>query len=168
VSSCNYSYVRKVTFFRAPPTFIGRENSVSAFAVAKELGLSHVALGNFLKGQEPKSKHLYALANYFDVNMSWLLTGLGPKELIQADLTQAVVHIIEESPFLPASPEDAAKVIGGLSMEFLTAPKAQRNHLVEQIKETTERLSKLQKVEADKWAKVRKDQFKEMKPKSGN
>lgn len=41
--------------------------------LAKEIGVSHVATGNFLKGQTPKSEHLFALSQYFGVTMESLL-----------------------------------------------------------------------------------------------
>jgi transcriptional regulator with XRE-family HTH domain len=41
--------------------------------LAREIGTSHVAVGNFLDGQLPKSEHLYRLAKFFDVSMEWLL-----------------------------------------------------------------------------------------------
>ena len=34
--------------------------------------MSHVAIGNFLKGQAPKSEHLAELAEYFEVTMDSL------------------------------------------------------------------------------------------------
>ena len=46
---------------------------VSNPQLAKEIGLSHVSIGNYLQGQMPKSEHLLALANYFDVTTDWLV-----------------------------------------------------------------------------------------------
>ena len=41
--------------------------------LGEAVGLSHVAIGNFLRGQLPKSEHLLSLARFFDVPMEQLL-----------------------------------------------------------------------------------------------
>jgi len=51
------------------------QRKLKPFALAKEIGVSHVAIGNFLAGQLPKSEHLLSLARFFDVQMEFLLTG---------------------------------------------------------------------------------------------
>ena len=48
---------------------------LSPSRVAREIGVSHVAVGNFIKGQVPKSEHLLALSKLFDTSMESLLTG---------------------------------------------------------------------------------------------
>jgi phage repressor protein C with HTH and peptisase S24 domain len=48
---------------------------ISPYKLGKEIGVSHVAIGNWLEGQVPKSKYLDALARFFGVSMGWLLTG---------------------------------------------------------------------------------------------
>jgi len=45
------------------------ERKVNNAALAREIGLSHVAIGNYLKDQLPRSDGLYRLAQYFGVTM---------------------------------------------------------------------------------------------------
>ena len=41
--------------------------------LAKAIGVSHVAIANFLNGQLPRSAHLASLADFFGVRTDWLL-----------------------------------------------------------------------------------------------
>lgn len=44
-------------------------------SLARELGISHVAVKNYLEGRIPDSRRLPQLAQYFDVSMEYLLSG---------------------------------------------------------------------------------------------
>ncbi|MEO6052590.1 MAG: histidine kinase dimerization/phospho-acceptor domain-containing protein, partial [Chthoniobacterales bacterium] len=44
-------------------------------ALAREIGISHVAVKNYLEGRIPDTKLLYQLARFFGVSMEYLLTG---------------------------------------------------------------------------------------------
>ena len=51
------------------------KSPISNPALGRAIGVSHVAIGNFLSGQLPKSEHLYGLARFFGVSTDYLLTG---------------------------------------------------------------------------------------------
>jgi SOS-response transcriptional repressor LexA len=50
-----------------------KTRGLKASHLAKEIGLSHVAIGNFLNGQLPKSEHLAMLADFFHVTTDYML-----------------------------------------------------------------------------------------------
>lgn len=58
------------------------EAHISANRLAKAVGVSHVAVGQWLNGTSKNIKGATAIkvAEALDVNLDWLLTGTGPKE----------------------------------------------------------------------------------------
>ncbi|MEO8207052.1 MAG: response regulator [Chthoniobacterales bacterium] len=52
-----------------------RRRHLKAAALAREIGISHVAVKNYLEGRIPDTKLLFQLAKYFGVSMEYLLTG---------------------------------------------------------------------------------------------
>jgi len=50
-----------------------RRGEMSANQLGKEVGVSHVTIGNYLVGQPPKSVHLVSIAKFFGVSTDWLL-----------------------------------------------------------------------------------------------
>ena len=61
-------------------------NGMSAAALARKTGLSHVAIGNYLNDRVPRSEHLHSIARVFGVSMEWLLTGEMIKAAVIADI----------------------------------------------------------------------------------
>jgi len=55
------------------------EHDIRPLPLSREVGLSHVSIGNFLKGQEPKYANAELLARFFGVRIEWLLRGDGPR-----------------------------------------------------------------------------------------
>jgi transcriptional regulator with XRE-family HTH domain len=53
--------------------FLQEQRGLNNAQLAKEVGLSHVAIGNFLDGQLPKAEYLIALADFFGVSTDCLL-----------------------------------------------------------------------------------------------
>ena len=49
------------------------QRDVNNISLAKQIGVSHPVIGNFLAGQSPKSEQLAALADFFNVSMDWLV-----------------------------------------------------------------------------------------------
>lgn len=59
-------------------------------ALAREIGLSHVAVGNWLKDEKPSIPDAYQLlklAKHFGVTMEWLLTGEEPSGVQPSQLS---------------------------------------------------------------------------------
>ena len=54
-----------------------RRAEMSAFQLSKEVGVSHVTIGNYLVGQPPKSVLLISIAKFFGVSTDWLLGLVG-------------------------------------------------------------------------------------------
>lgn len=50
-----------------------QKRGVNNLALARAVNVSHVAIGNFVSGQLPKSEHLVALAEFFEVSTDELL-----------------------------------------------------------------------------------------------
>jgi hypothetical protein len=76
--------------------------------------------------------------------------GLETSPLLQLAVppeTENTSQVREEPDLIMRTSEDAAKAVGQLSMEFLAAPKKDRNFFVLKIKQATERLEKLYKTE---------------------
>jgi transcriptional regulator with XRE-family HTH domain len=66
--------VTEVTFSRTLSELM-KSKGVRAIDLAGTLGLSHPAIGKWLKGTVPNGKELMKLARVFDVSMEHLLTG---------------------------------------------------------------------------------------------
>ena len=50
-----------------------KRNKMKASQLGREVGLSHVTIGNYLVGRPPKSEHLVKIARFFSVSTDWLL-----------------------------------------------------------------------------------------------
>lgn len=71
---------------------------VNSAQLAREIGVSHVTIGNFLNGQLPKSEHLWAVARFFGVRMDDLF---GPKKELFRDqiFSRHLPQPANQSPF---------------------------------------------------------------------
>lgn len=89
IVGCNKAYMKEklhqpeneslITFGERMASLV-RERGLTASALARAIGLSHVAVGNYLKGKaEPSADMLLRLADYFDVAPHWLRHGTGAK-----------------------------------------------------------------------------------------
>ena len=54
-----------------------KRGKMKASQLGREVGLSHVTIGNYLVGRPPKSEHLVKIARYFSVSTDWLLGLVG-------------------------------------------------------------------------------------------
>ena len=67
-----------------------RSRDIKPAALAREIGLSHVAVGNWLKEEKPSIPDAYQLlrlARHFNVSMEYLLTGDTSKPAVQTQAT---------------------------------------------------------------------------------
>jgi len=62
------------------------KRQVTKAALARELGVSHVHVLNWLNGQSPRIEQFSSIARFFNVSMEWLLNGLGPSTRFEAFL----------------------------------------------------------------------------------
>jgi transcriptional regulator with XRE-family HTH domain len=65
---------RKVTFSERLRSQLEAKGE-NASDLAKAVGVSHVAIGNLLKGQKPRSDLLFAIAQHFGVSMDYFYGG---------------------------------------------------------------------------------------------
>lgn len=86
------------------------KREVNASALAKIIGVSHVAVGNFLDGQVPKADHLYAIAKYFGVTMESLIA-----EEVQPG--QRPLARLMELPPSQTTPAETERVVQFLELE---------------------------------------------------
>lgn len=64
--------------------------------LSRSLGISHVAIGNYVRGRVPKSEELHQIAQFFGVSMEWLLTGEGDQ--YKASHPQAQPGVVRDAP----------------------------------------------------------------------
>ncbi|MFZ2279290.1 MAG: helix-turn-helix transcriptional regulator [Prosthecobacter sp.] len=83
-------------------TFDGRlralikERDLSAASLARALDLSHVAVGNYLKGKAtPNADQLLKMCDILDVLPHWLLYGSGPRD--RAELSSLILRTASDS-----------------------------------------------------------------------
>lgn len=100
------------------------KQNISASALAKQIGVSHVTISNYLAGDLPKSKHLLALSKVFGVRMEFLLTGQNPPDLVAAAAAfeaRTIFDQIYEAKNLPAAPslERRDEVIAAMTARML-------------------------------------------------
>lgn len=94
------------------------EREVNNAQLARAIGLSHVAVGNFLDGQLPKSEHLYRLAKFFDVPMEYFLEA-------EPEARGRPLEIIQEMP---------VSQLSGPELERIALSKMSFQELVEMEK----------------------------------
>lgn len=51
------------------------ERGLKPSGLARELGISHVAVKNYLEGRIPEASQLLRMSKFFGVTMEWMLTG---------------------------------------------------------------------------------------------
>ena len=56
------------------------KGGVTKAVLARELGVSHVHVLNWLNGQSPRIEQFYGIAKFFNVSMEWLFNGEEPTE----------------------------------------------------------------------------------------
>ena len=62
------------------------KSGVTKAALARDLGVSHVHVLNWINGQSPRVEQFAAIARFFNVSMEWLLTGEGRSTSFKAYL----------------------------------------------------------------------------------
>ncbi|MEO8205681.1 MAG: helix-turn-helix domain-containing protein, partial [Chthoniobacterales bacterium] len=67
--------VKESTCFSGRLNQLMRQRHLKPAMLAREVGISHVAVKNYLEGRIPDTKLLYQLAKFFGVTMEYLLTG---------------------------------------------------------------------------------------------
>jgi transcriptional regulator with XRE-family HTH domain len=97
--------------------------------LAKEVDVTHVAVGDWLKGTVPKTESFRNLSKFFGVTMEWLLDGetTYPEhgQILRGDFTRGTPH------WAPIISEVAAGTIG---REFLDAEHAAlRMHAIHHV-----------------------------------
>ena len=70
-----------------------KQREVNALTLSKAVGISHVAVGNYLKGQSPKSDHLIAIADFFGVSTDSMLGRSGKYPELQPQ-----VMVLNDAP----------------------------------------------------------------------
>ena len=90
------------------------EKSVTPYRVAKEIGVSHTTIKNWVTGYTaPKESHIKALADYFGITTDELL-GKEKQPTTLGELHPANKKLMELSRTL--SPEEAEKVYKAISL----------------------------------------------------
>ena len=54
-----------------------KRGEMNASKLGREVGVSHVTIGNYLVGKPPKSVHLVSIAKFLNVSTDWLLGLVG-------------------------------------------------------------------------------------------
>jgi transcriptional regulator with XRE-family HTH domain len=72
-----------------------RERGINNAQLGKAIGVSHVAVGNFLAGQLPKSEHLYELARFFGVPMEFFLEAEGESRRMLRETAGLAAYSVE-------------------------------------------------------------------------
>jgi transcriptional regulator with XRE-family HTH domain len=103
---------------------------VNNLTLAKAIGVSHVAIGNFVGGQLPKTEHLVGLADYFGCSTDWLLG----RERNEAEAPR----VLRESP-VPFLPTDLRR------KNAVAKLRRQMQNLQSQITSINEALNELEK-----------------------
>lgn len=72
-----------------------RKQGIKALPLSKAINISHVAIGNFLDGQLPKSEHLISLADFFSITTDALLGRIVEKTILTPE---QVIALHDEAP----------------------------------------------------------------------
>ena len=123
---------RKVTFSERLRTQL-EANGENASDLAKAVGVSHVAIGNLLKGQLPRSELLFSIAVHFGVSMDYFFGG--PKEPVGWDSTDPI-------PENPSLEQWNAMAQATKSHAEATALGAERFGKVEEMRERIQTLER--------------------------
>jgi transcriptional regulator with XRE-family HTH domain len=65
------------------------DRAISQAQVARDLGIEQQILSALIKRNSVRSVHAQPLADYFQVHLRWLLSGIGPRDLESATVTPA-------------------------------------------------------------------------------
>jgi transcriptional regulator with XRE-family HTH domain len=138
-------YEMIVTFSQHLEKLMSREG-LSKAELARRAGLSHVAIGNYLKGRTPKYAELEKIARVFGLNPDYLLNPDKYSEPVQA--ADAIANLMPGTrEQKDAAFNSAVVVLSGLSSEkaasYITGPRAILKKAREEKGYTPEQLAKM-------------------------